>query len=154
MVSQMAPKTKITVKALRDGKEKVFNVTLGTHPDDISSKSRDEDSNSSRVDSKYEQLDGVEVGDLDNRLRRQLDIPERINGAVVTKVDPESKAAEAGLREGDGILEINREPVKDAETAVKLSEKATGERVLLRVYSQENGQGGTRYLHVQAGKKK
>jgi serine protease Do len=153
MVSQMAPKTKVTVKALRDGKEKVFNVTLGTHPDDVSSRSND-DSNSSRVDSKNEQLDGVEVGDLDNRIRRQLDIPERINGAVVTKVDPESKAAEAGLREGDIILEINREPVKDAEAAVRLSEKAAGDRVLLRVYTQENGQGGTRYLHVRAGKNK
>jgi serine protease Do len=96
----------------------------------------------------------VEVNNLDNRTRRQLDIPARIGGALVTKVDPDSKAAEAGLREGDVIVEINREPVKDADSAIELSNKAKSNRVLLRVYSQENGVGASRYIAVEAGKKK
>jgi serine protease Do len=96
----------------------------------------------------------VEVSNLDARARRQLDIPQRVQGAIVSKVDPDSKAAEAGLHEGDVIVEINRQPVKDADSAIELSEKAKGNRVLLKVYSSENGQGGTRYLSVEAGKKK
>ena len=30
-------------------------------------------------------LEGVELADLDNRTRRQFDIPQRIRGALVTK---------------------------------------------------------------------
>ena len=152
-VAQTAPKTKVTLKALRDGKEKTFNVTLGTLPTDLSVGGTEVPS-SSRVESQSEQLDGVEVTDIDASVRRQMEIPQRIQGALVTKVDPESNAAEAGLREGDVIVEINRQPVKDADTAVELSNKAKGDRVLLRVYSSEGGTGATRYLSVEAGKKK
>jgi len=37
----------------------------------------------------------------------------------VTEVAPDSAAAEAGLKPGDVIQEINRKPVKTAEEAVK-----------------------------------
>ena len=101
-----------------------------------------------------EQLEGVGVSDLDNRTRQQLRIPPQIQGALVTQVDPDSKAAEAGLREGDVILEINRQPVTNADEAVRLSERAKGDRVLLRIYTVQNGQGATDYLSVEATKKK
>ena len=151
-VSQIPPKSKVVVKAIRNGKEKTFNVTLGVLPGDQASAGTE--NSSSNADGKVEQLDGVEVSDLDARTRQQLGIPARINGALVTGVDPDSKAAEAELREGDIIVEINRQPVTSADEAVKLSEEAKGDRVLLRVYSSQSGQGATRYLSVEATKKK
>ena len=151
-VSQTPPKTKVSVKVIRDGKEKTFNVTLAALPDELGGGSS-EDSNAA-PDSKVEQLDGVEVSDLDVQTRQHFGIPSRIKGVLVSKVEPDSKAAEAGLREGDVIVEINRQPVADAEKAVELSEKAKGDRVLLRVYSVANGVGATRYLTVEASKKK
>ena len=60
-------------------------------------------------------LDGVYVEDLFNRFRNEYNIPNSVRaGAVVTQVDPTSAAADAGLREGDVILEIDRKPVKAA----------------------------------------
>ena len=153
-IAQTPPKSKVALKVLRDGKEKIFTVTLAPLPEDLAGGSAEDAPKSSSVDSKREQLDGVEVGDLDNRTRRQLGIPARIMGALVSKVDPDSYAAEAGLREGDVIVEIDRLPVSDADEAVKLTEKSKGDRVLLRVYSHEDGAGATRYLSVKAGKKK
>jgi serine protease Do len=150
-VSQIPPNTKVNVKAIRDGKEKNFNVTLGVLPGDQVSSSSGEDSGS---EAKVEQLEGVGVSDLDSRTRQQLGIPPHIVGALVTEVDPDSKAAEAGLREGDVIVEINRQSVTSADEAVELSEKAKGDRVLLLVYSNQNGRGLTRYLSVEATKKK
>lgn len=151
-VSQIPPKTKVKVKVFRDGKEKVFNVTLGALPVDQGGVP-DEDANPN-PESKVEQLEGVGVSDLDNRTRQQLRIPPQIQGALVTEVDPDSKAAEAGLREGDVILEINRQPVTNADEAVRLSERAKGDRVLLRIYTVQNGQGATDYLSVEATRKK
>lgn len=150
-VSQIPPKTKVNVKAIRDGKEKNFSVTLGVLPGDQVSVSGGEDSGS---DTKVEHLEGVGVSDLDSRTRLQLGIPPDINGALVTEVDPDSKAADAGLREGDVIMEINRQTVSSADEAVALSEKAKGDRVLLLVYSNQTGRGITRYLSVEATSKK
>lgn len=47
-----------------------------------------------------------------------MKIPARVEGAVVTRVDPTSAAARQGLREGDVIMEIGREPVRNGEQAV------------------------------------
>jgi serine protease Do len=73
--------------------------------------------------SKTDALDGVEVADLDSKTRRQFDVPPSIKGVVVASVDPNSNSAEAGLRAGDIIVEMNREPVTSAEAAVQQSEK-------------------------------
>jgi serine protease Do len=100
-------------------------------------------------------LDGVEVTDLDNSSRRQLEVPRTVRGALVVNVDPDSNAAQAGLRQGDVLVEINRQPVRTADDAVKLSESAKGDRILVRVWSRmPNGVGGTRYLVVDNAKHK
>ena len=151
-VSQLSPKSKVNVKAIRNGKEKNFSVTIGVLPGDQAS-ATDAKPGAGR-DGQVEQLDGVEVSDLDPATRQQLGVPARIKGALVSQVEPDSKAAEAGLRVGDVIMEIDRQPVSNAEDAVKLSEKASGDRVLVRVYSSQGGQGATRYLTVEASKKK
>ena len=67
-----------------------------------------------------EALKGVEVGDIDQRARRQYNIPANIRGAVITNLDPESKAAEAGLQPGDVITEIERRKVNNAEEAIAI----------------------------------
>jgi serine protease Do len=138
MISQTAPGTKVKLTLLRGehGKkpsEKTVTVTLGTLPGDLARRGgrmAPDDDKASGQDS----LDGVEVSDLDANSRRQFDVPGGVRGALVTNVDPDSNAAEAGLRQGDVILEIDQEPVRGADSAVKLSEKAKEKWVLLRVW--------------------
>jgi len=152
MVAQTPPKTAVTFTALRDGKEKNFNVTLAELPENLAGRKSD-DSSVEVAEASPASLVGVEVTDLDNEARRQYGIPTRIRGALVTKVDEDSAAAEAGLRAGDVIVEINRQPVQSAEDATELTSAVKAKRVLLRVYSQAGGQSGTRYLSVPTGKK-
>ena len=89
-------------------------------------------------------LNGVTVGDVDRAARQQFDLPGNLKGAVVTDVAPDSPAAEAGLRPGDVILEINRKPVHNAEEAVKLTEKTDTKTSLLRVWRN----GGSQFVVV------
>lgn len=92
----------------------------------------------------------MSVSDIDSGARRRFDIPSSIRGALVVNVDPDSNAAEAHLQLGDVIVEINRQPVRDADQAVAASEKVKGKQVLLRVWSRgEGGPGGTRYIAVE-----
>ena len=153
IVAQISPGTKINVKVLRgDGKkgsEKTLSAILGELPSDVfggPSDSSNEDPEGEDV------LDGVEVTDLDSQVRRQMGIPANIRGALVTNVDPSSSAAE-GLRPGDVILEINRQPVKSSDDAIRLSKGLKSDRVLLRVWSGGAGSGGmTRYVVIENSK--
>jgi serine protease Do len=158
MISQTAPGTKVTLKYLRseEGKkpvEKTTTVTLGTLPSEGMARGQnapEEDKGTSNYDS----LDGVEVTDIDASARQQFNIPANLRGAVVTSVEDGSNSAEAGLREGDVIQEINHQPVRNADDAVRLSDSAKGNRVLLRVWRQNDGQGGSFYITVDNTKKK
>jgi serine protease Do len=90
-------------------------------------------------------LNGVEVADLDQQAHAQFNVPKNVKGAVITQVDPSSPAAEAGLKPGAVIQEINHQPVKTADEAVKLTEKSDdNKRTLVRVW--ENG--GSHYVVV------
>ena len=93
-------------------------------------------------------LNGVTVSDLDARARRQFDIPESVKGVIVTDLEPDSAAAEAGLKPGDVIQEINRTPVKTAEEAVRLTERPRSKVTMMRVWRN----GGSRYMVVDESK--
>jgi serine protease Do len=66
---------------------------------------------------------GLRVEDLSPMIRERYRIEASV-GVVVTQVDPAGAAAAAGIREGDVVLEVNREPIDD----VSEFEAALGER--------------------------
>jgi serine protease Do len=146
-VAQTSPKAKVPVEVLRDGTTKTLSVQLKEFPrNEIASSSRRGNDGGSEAE---ETLKGVVVGDIHARAREQLNIPGDLKGAIVTDIDEDSAAYEAGLREGDVILEINRKPVGSADEAVELSAKNDKKgSVLLRVWSR----GGTRYVVVKEDK--
>jgi serine protease Do len=145
MVSQTPPATKAPLKVIRDGQEQSFTVKLGELPAEGLARAGGRPGGLRRGTG-TDPLDGVTVEDLDARGRRQFNIPGHVHGALVTDVDPGSAAASAGVRVGDVIQEINRQPVGSADEAVRLSERIKGDRVLLRVWSQ----GGSRFAVVEA----
>jgi serine protease Do len=157
-VTQTRPGSEATLRILRSSEsgkpsEKTVRTTLGELPQDAFASnggSGPRDRNQSSMDA----LDGVEVTDLDSSARRQLEIPSNVKGALVTSVDQDSNAADAGLRQGDVIMEINHQGVRNADEAVKQSEQAKTDRLLLRVWSRsESGVTGTRYLAVDNKKR-
>ena len=142
-VARVRPGESVPVKILREGETKTLDVTVkelpGTEHLAKNDKHHDEDSGT---------LNGVTVSDLDANARQQFDLPGNVKGVVVTEVDPNSASAEAGLRPGDIIQEINRKPVKTAEEAVQMTEKPTDKTTLLRVWRD----GGSRYVVIDESK--
>jgi len=148
-VAQTSPKAKVPVEVLREGATKTINVQLKEFPrNELASNSRRSGEDSGGAEAE-ETLKGVTVGNVDARARQQFNVPGDLKGAIVTDIDESSAAYEAGLRQGDVILEINRKPVASAEEAVELSAKNDKKgSVLLRVWSR----GGTRYVVVKEDK--
>jgi serine protease Do len=141
-VARTQPGQTVPVKILRDGTSKTLEVTVKTLPGTESLAKNDKASDDTGT------LNGVGVTDLDEQAREQLKVPETVKGAVVTEVKPDSAAAEAGLKPGDIIQEINRKPVKNAEEAVRLTENPSDKTSLLRVWRE----GGSRFVVVDESK--
>jgi serine protease Do len=136
-VAAAEPGQKVKLGYLRDGKNETATVTIGEVPGEKHSVT-----SSSNNDNGV--LDGVEVADLDAAARQEFEVPARMHGAVVSNVDPSSPAAEAGLAPGDVIQEINHQPVRTADDAVKLTEHAGSRKTLLKLWSH----GSTHFLVV------
>jgi len=128
-VGAVAPGKKVSLDVIRDGKKETIVATAGERPDARGKRSSDIAASDEGV------LNGVGVGDLDPQVRRQMNLPERVAGAIITSVDPSSAAARAGLSAGDVILELNRQPVASADQAVELSAKAEGKKTLVKLWS-------------------
>jgi serine protease Do len=130
-VAGIAPDTTVALTIVRDGKQQTIDVRLGELP------SKDVQVAQTTPAGKPNVLDGITIGDIDPSIRRQFSLPEDISGVVVTQIDPESVGAEAGLRVGDVIQEMNRKELTSAEQAVSLSNEIEKEEtVLLRVVSK------------------
>ncbi len=143
-VAETKPGTAVPVEILRNGDSQKMEVTIKQLPGSDSLAAADSPSD---VDTGT--LNGVGVGDLDQEARDQFHVPTEIKGAVVTQVDPDSAAANAGLKPGDVIEDINRHPVENADDAVRLTGKATSKQTLVHVW--ENG--GSHYVVVDESNK-
>jgi serine protease Do len=142
-VGATKPGTTVPVKLLRDGSSKSLEVTVQALPG-----SEQLAKNKAPADTDNGTLNGVGVSDLEQQAREQLKVPDNVKGVVVTEVQPDSPAAEAGLKQGDVIQEINRQPVKTAEEAVRLTEHPKDKISLLRIWSN----GGSHYVVVDESK--
>jgi len=147
-VAGVAPGEKVPVRIWRDGTVKTVDVAVKELPGEAQLAK-----NSTSPSDSSDTLQGVAVTDLNPQTRRQYSVDREITqGAVVTQVDAGSAAADAGLKEGDVVLEINRQPVKSAEDAVRLTSNAMDKITLLRVWSKNSGQSGSHYLVVDESK--
>lgn len=72
---------------------------------------------------------GLEVEDLSSESARRFRIEEK-RGVVVVNVEPDSPADGAGLVPGDVILEINRQPVKNASDYQRIIKGLKGDALI------------------------
>ena len=130
-VARTKPGESVPVKFLREGEPRTIEVKVRELPGE----ERVAKAGGSKVETEDNgTLNGVGVADLDRNARQELSAPEHLKGAVITEVKPDSAAAEAGLKPGDVILEINHKLVKTAEEAVKLTEHPAEKKTLLRIW--------------------
>jgi serine protease Do len=77
---------------------------------------------------------GVSIQDLNQSLAESFGL-KRPDGALVSRVMPDSAAAAAGLKPGDVILSVNGEPVsRSGALSSRIGLAAPGDRVKLKVW--------------------
>jgi serine protease Do len=109
-VSAMPPGQKAELEVLREGKSKGVSVTLGERP----ASENDRETTTTKEDTPTSKL-GIQIDDLNQRTRRQFEIPREIDGVVVTDVTDLSPADDANLRVGDVIMRVNDRDIGSAQ---------------------------------------
>ena len=122
-VAETLPGTKVEVRVLRDGESKTLTVEIGEMPKEFAASGRKGSVGGDHA------LSGLTVKPV------PPDQASGDEGVLVSGVDPQSRAARAGIQKGDIILEINRTPIRnldDFERVVSRLDADDSVLVLLR----------------------
>ncbi|MFN7972249.1 MAG: trypsin-like peptidase domain-containing protein [Acidobacteriota bacterium] len=154
IVGATTPETNVAIRVLREngkGSGRWAEKTLTARLEERNAKSlgepEDEEAPGDHEGVPGKKL-GVDVSELGPEMRRELRVPEKVRGCVVTRVSPSGAAADAGISEGDVIVEIDGRPVADA-TQFKdvVAQLKPGAKARLRLYHQ----GAPRVLTITVG---
>ncbi len=140
----------VEVEAMRRGEKKNFKIVVGrlSEDEDADEETAPSTTRGDAPPTPGQGLIGLHVTPLTDELRRKHGIDKKINGLLVTEVDPDSPAAEKGVRTGDIIVEAAQEQVASADDLSKSVDKVrkSGRKaVLLRL---EDGKGDMRFVAV------
>jgi serine protease Do len=139
VIAASGSKRKVHLDFIREGKVLAADVELGEVPEAGAVASAGPSSAQGSA------LDGIVLENITPQNRRAFELDDALKqGVVVTRLDPQSNAARAGLRPGDVVLEVNRVRVDTPQRFQELYSKSKS-RVLLLV----NRHGATSYLVVK-----
>ncbi len=141
MVATLAPGTKVTVEVIRAGKKVTLPVTLGTLPEEKEAAAKPQPSDS-------EENLGLRVESITPEVARSLKL-DNAKGVVVSRVAPDSPAAEAGVQRGDVVREVNQQPITDLESYMDIASHLTPDEPALFLLERR---GNSLFLTLKPGK--
>lgn len=122
LVASLPPGSNVDVTALRNGHGQDFQVALAELPDRERPASDDE--NTSTGGDTGNTKFGLTIQPLSAETASRYGLDADDQGLLVTRVDPAGSGADAGIRQGDLIQEVNRQTVKtvaEFSTAIRQS---------------------------------
>jgi serine protease Do len=124
LAAATAPNTQVKVDILRNGKAETITLTMGTMP-----------SEGQEIVSPEEETNwGMAVQELTPLLAQQLGLEAGTTGVVISDIKSGSPAAEAGLRPGDLIKEMDRKAIKSLDDYHQaLNQVKKGDNLLLLI---------------------
>lgn len=127
-VAKIAPGEKASLTVWRKNKAEEIDITIAAMPNDLG-----------KADSQKSDGD-TEQGETLDSYGLTVTPAEEGDGVVVTNVDPDSDAADRGIRSGDTIVTVNNQIVKsakDIDKAIADASKAGRKAVLLQLQSDD-----------------
>jgi Do/DeqQ family serine protease len=130
-VASTAPNSQVMLTIIRNGREQELSATLGDRAV-LTSDAGGSNSPAGPSTGRTDPL-GLRVEPITPELARQMELESTTQSLVVTAVDPDSPAADAGLTRGDVILEVNRQPARSSEQFRSALQQAGARPLLLLV---------------------
>ncbi|NNM71450.1 DegQ family serine endoprotease [Enterovirga aerilata] len=138
----------VDVTVVRKGQELTRQVTLGRLEDGERAQKAGLNQPSTESPTATRRALGLELSGISEELRRRFNIKDSVKGVVVTRVDPNSAAADKRMQPGEVIVEVGQEPVASPADVTRRVEalKKEGRKSALLLVS--NAQGEVRFVAV------
>ncbi len=133
-VAEAGPGSTADLVIVRDGAEKHVSVQL----DELSADRTARRGGGERDSSDDRAALGISVEPLTPELASRLGAPKAATGLVVEDVNPDGRAADAGIQPGDIIQSVNRQPVKTVGELREAVRRSSDKPVLLLISRQGN----------------
>lgn len=151
-IAARAPGSTARLRLLRDNREMAVRIKLAERPgragpEEDPGEDKPESSDQERAPAPL----GASVRELDREVLRRLEIPERIAGVLVARVEPMSPAFDASIERGHVIMEINRQRVSSVADYQRITNAARpGDVLAFYVYAPGADQRALRTVRVEA----
>jgi serine protease Do len=153
-VARQSPGTVVKLGIRRDGKDLTMPVTLATRPARIdrspSDADEDDEPETGRPSKEPSVLSGVSVEALSPQLARQYRIGDDVEGVLITDIEQDSPAVDAGLQPGDVIQQVKNQKVTTISEFNRAISALNGKTVMLFVYNPRSKQ--SRYVGIMPKK--
>jgi serine protease Do len=141
IIATAGPGAEVTITVLRDGREQQLRATL----DELANQTPGRPASGRGGGLSDEERFGWVVTPMTPDLAARLGLSGDAQGLVITDVDPSGAAAEGGLRPGDVIEQVNRQPVRSTEDLKSAISRAGSQPLLLLI----NRRGSTAYVTLR-----
>ena len=131
-VASTKPGTSAEVKVLRDGKPQTLTARV-VEREPAKATARGRGGEEGEGNSGF----GMTLSPVTPRIARQLELPESATGVVVTEVEPDSVAANAGIRPGDVIKRVNGKDVGSIDSVRSALNAENGGKPTLVMVSRQ-----------------
>jgi serine protease Do len=133
-VAQTTVGKKAVVKFMRDKKARTAEVAIVEQPKNVAQAGNEEAGEAAPLSGRLSDLD---VRELTPELAARFGLGSNERGVVIAKVRQGSAAEESGLKEGDLMLEVNRQPTPTLKAYERAGSKlGKGQAVLLLIKRQ------------------
>ena len=129
VVSSSDPGKRYKVDIIRDGRRKSIYVKLGELPNEPQMAFMTKEKSSTL---------GITVQDLNNSLRKHYNLSPEDDGVVVTEMDKDSEAYRSGIREGDIIIRVGTNNVRNSNDFKDLIQTSSRQNTVLLLVKRED----------------
>lgn len=148
-VATLLAGTKATFTLVRDGKTQTITATIGARKEEQVA-SNDAPATNSSVGTTGEAM-GLGLAAVTPDVRRAYNLDDHVAGVLVTRVDPESDAADKGIEPGDVLVSVANRTVRtpqDIKASVAGAQSQGRKSVLVLV---EGANSGQRFVALKIG---
>jgi serine protease Do len=149
LVAETTINSNANLTVWRNGHDEDLKVNVGQMPNDKQEVASN-DQGQQQVGPERSSALGLQLGQLDGQTRKELGLKGEVKGVVVTRVAPDSPAAELGVQPGDVIVAINQQNVatpRDAAQRLKEAQQKGDKHLLLLL----NRHGVNQYVGLNVG---
>jgi serine protease Do len=147
-IASLPAGAKASFTVIRSGSAKTLTAQIGARKDDqVASNNAP---NRKAVPPSTAEAMGLGLASVTPETRQAFNLDNSVNGVVITRVDPNSDAADKGLQPGDVLVSIANHAVRspqDVKSGIAAAKAAGRDSVLVLI----TGQAGQRFVALKLG---